>query len=75
MKKSDAEVAIRQLVHEWRGAKGVPTMADDHPDFGAFVTWLRNQGYGRYLDFRSTMGPQEDAERWFDQELKQMWRR
>jgi hypothetical protein len=29
----------------------------------------------RYLDFRSTAGADYDAEMWFDQELKQTWRR
>ena len=71
IKKAEAEAAVRGLIHDWASE----TSVGDHPSFSAFVTWLRAAGYGRYLDFRSTMGPAEDAELWFDQELRQMWRR
>jgi hypothetical protein len=44
------------------------------PSFIDFKSWLRENGYSHYLNFRSVMGPEEDAERWFDQEFGQMWR-
>lgn len=43
------------------------------PSFRAFLNWLDHQGYP-YFNFRSVMGPMEDAEQWFDDELKQFWR-
>jgi hypothetical protein len=73
MKKPEAEKAIRSLSHTW-----FATLAEkeqEHPSFGEFTRWLRDNGYGGYLDFRSTMGANEAAEMWFDQELKQTWRR
>jgi len=44
------------------------------PDFYDFIRWLRARDGDKYLKFRSTMGLMEDAEHWFDQELKQTWR-
>ena len=44
------------------------------PSFSKFLSWVRQQGFEEYLKFRSTMGPLEDAERWFDEELGQTWR-
>lgn len=72
MKRSECQPAIRRLVHEWAAAQERPT--NWHPSFGAFASWLKENGYGQYLVFRSTMGASFDAEQWFDQELKQGWR-
>jgi hypothetical protein len=77
MKKSEAEPAIRQLCHQWREARDLPIPAGDpavHYSFSDFKTWLAEKHYSHYLDFRSVMGPEEDAERWFDQEMRQTWR-
>lgn len=74
MKRSEAEPAIRALVHQWAAAAGVQAGAAGQPSFSAFRRWAEGQGYGSYFTFRSTMGPLEDAERWFDQELRQAWR-
>jgi hypothetical protein len=46
-----------------------------HPNFLAFESWLNEAGYGSYLNFRSIMGADYDAEMWFDDELGQYWRR
>lgn len=73
MKKSEAEPAIRQLAAEWY--RGLPEDEREHPSFGSFASWVRQQGYGRYLEFRSTMGANYDAEMWFDDTLGQNWRR
>lgn len=47
----------------------------DHPSFSDFKVWLTENGHSQYLDFRSTVGADYDAEVWFDDELKQNWRR
>ena len=73
MKKSECEPAIRSLSHQWFTALPDPKPA--HPAFWEFKRGLQANGYGQYLDFRSAMGPDEAAEWWFDQELKQTWRR
>jgi len=73
MKKSEAEKAIRSLSTTW--FRSLPEAEKEHPSFGSFKSWMRSNGYGHYLDFRSTGGADEAAESWFDQELKQTWRR
>lgn len=73
MKKGECEKAIRGLCHEW--AANLMPQQLEHPNFSVFKTWLSANGYSHYLDFRSTAGADYDAEQWFDQELKQTWRR
>ena len=70
MKKSESEKAIRSLATKWFREAGRPEM----PDYDTFRHWVQNQGYGHYLIFGSTIGAYEDAEQWFDEELKQTWR-
>ncbi len=72
MKKDECERAIRALCHQWASSLSAALL--EHPSFSAFKSWLTAQGYGCYLDFRSRMGPDFDAEMWFDQEFKQTWR-
>ena len=74
MKKSECEKAIRHLVSQWADEVGVQPGQARMPSFSAFRSWLEQRGYGHYLSFRSEMGPLEDAEQWFDEELKQTWR-
>ena len=52
----------------------VPWPGED-PNFFAFTAWLSEKGYSHYLNFRSRMGADYDAELWYDQEFKQTWRR
>lgn len=73
MKKAECEKAIRSLSTKWFAT--LPEDEKEHPGFGSFCRWLHENGYGSYLDFRSTMGPSYDAESWFDDELGQSWRR
>lgn len=75
MKKAEAEQAIRHLCHEWEKAKGVRFGPSDHPSFYEFSSWLSQNHYSHYLNFRSRMGAKYDAEVWFDEEFNQMWRR
>jgi hypothetical protein len=74
MKKTEAEPAIRSLCHEWADSVGFYPASGKQPSFADFKTWLAAKGYLHYLDFRSTMGANTDAEQWFDQELRQTWR-
>lgn len=73
MKKAEAEKAIRSLCHTW--FRTLSEKEQEHPSFGSFKRWMRAGGYGHYFNFRSTEGADEAAEWWFDQELKQTWRR
>jgi hypothetical protein len=73
MKKSEAERVLRPLI-EWAREVGFDPASGEQPSFSSFKDWLEARRLSGYLKFRSTMGPLEDAERWFDQELKQTWR-
>lgn len=72
MKKNECEVAIRQLARDWAATQ--PQPHGWHPSFSDFCRWLSAHGYSHYLDFRSEAPAIEEAERWFDGELKQTWR-
>lgn len=73
MKKSLAEPVIRHLATEW--FDGLPPEKREHPSFSSFKFWLDSKGYGHYLRFKSVAGANYDAEAWFDDELRQNWRR
>ena len=75
MQKAECEKAIRYLCGEWPQDAALTPAELEHPSFSAFKTWLSRKGYARYLNFRSVMGSDYDAELWFDQEFKQTWRR
>jgi hypothetical protein len=70
MTKSEAEKAIRHLVHEWARDCGL-NIAVDHLSFLDFKAWIGREGYSHYLSFRSAVGPDYDAEIWFNHEMKQ----
>lgn len=74
MKRSEAEPAVRSLVGQWARETGVQVGSAEQPSFSAFRRWAEAQGHGDYFVFRSTIGALDDAERWFDQELRQTWR-
>jgi hypothetical protein len=74
VKKAKAEKALRYLVTQWANETGFDPATGKQPSFSDFKEWLEANRHCGYLNFRSTMGPLEDAERWFDQELKQTWR-
>ncbi len=72
-KKSECEPIIRRLATDW-----LHTLAEadrEHPSWSSFKTWLEGKHYSHYLNFRSRMGADYDAEAWFDDELGQNWRR
>lgn len=72
MKKSEAEKAIRSLCSKWE--QTLESADKEHPSFYQFKDWLNANGYGGYLNFRSSISADYDAEIWFDQELGQAWR-
>ncbi len=76
MKKSEAEPAIRHLIGKWLSENSAEqSHHESGPRFSDFHTWLNLNGYGHYLNFRSTMGPLFDADLWFDEETGQLWKR
>lgn len=72
MKKTDAEPQLRRLCHVWK-AECHPNTLEQDLQFADFARWVKDR-HPDLLAFRSTMGPMEDAERWFDQEFHQTWR-
>ncbi|WP_374656447.1 hypothetical protein [Dongia sp.] len=74
MKKDDCEKAIRGLCHDWGREVGIARAAESDPSFSQFKTWLHAKGYSHYLNFRSSISADYDAEQWFIQEFKQGWR-
>ncbi len=73
MKKIASEPIVRALARERFNA--LPEAEQKHPSFVQFKDSLQQKGYGHYLDFRSRVGADCDAELWFDEELGQTWRR
>ena len=75
LKKADCERVIRSQCSVWAKEVGFEVKSGAQPSFLEFKDWLSNKGFSHYLNFRSTMGADYDSERWFDEELKQTWRR
>ena len=75
MTKKETEPIIRNLCHDWFAESDLTPAQREHPSFTTFKSWLDSKGYSYLLRFRSVAGADEDAELWFDQELKQTWRR
>jgi hypothetical protein len=75
MTKAESEKAIRHLCHVWVKEAGLAGAQLEHPSYSQFRSWVDRKGYSSYFKFRSVAGPEYDAELWFDEELKQSWRR
>lgn len=73
MKKSKSETGIRHLCREWAKGLGLEPGSKAIPSFNDFKAWVLDKD-PTYLDFRSIDADYE-AEAWFDDELKQTWRR
>ena len=73
MKKSESEPIVRRLAKDWFAT--LPKDKQEHPNFSSFKEWLSEKHYSHYLNFRSTGGADDAAERWVDDELGQNWRR
>lgn len=74
MIKAEAEAGIKQLVRQWARINNISHGQDEMPSFSEFQAWVFSEGYGRYFDFKSRIGADEEAEMWFDRELGQSWR-
>jgi hypothetical protein len=74
MKKDECEGAIRHLCGEWRRQPEQRDKLDSQLYFSDFLTWTRRE-YPRYLNFRSAISAEYDAELWFDEEFGQTWKR
>jgi hypothetical protein len=74
MKKAQCEKAIRNLCHKWAEDRGIHSPPSDQPSYSDFKSWVRENGFSRFLEFRSVAGADYDAEMWFDQEFEQTWR-
>ena len=73
VKKSESEAAIRHLCHAWRDAAGLGQAEPGQLSFRDFHRWILEH-HPHVLDFRSVVGPRDDAERWFDEVFGQTWR-
>ena len=73
-KKADAERAVRHLAIEWMHETGYEQKPGHYPSFGAFRTWLESKHYSLYLNFRSRVGARNEAEGWFEDEIRKHWR-
>jgi hypothetical protein len=74
MKKAEAKETLISLFPKWRDARGLSDAQLEHPSFSDFKLWLRETHYSHYLNFRSVMGADVDAEMWFDEYFGQRWR-
>lgn len=74
MKKDEAERAIRYLCGKWRKEEGISQSPDGSQSYLEFKSWARLKGYDHYFEFRSVRGADADAELWFDEEFRQVWR-
>lgn len=73
MTKDHAKVGIRWYARDWWMLEGSKRKGEA-PSFLAFREWLERENKADYLKFRSRSGPLDDAERWFQEELGQVWR-
>jgi hypothetical protein len=71
MTKLEAEKGIRKLCPQWAQEICISMWPEEQPSYLAFKLWCQAKGYGHYFKFRSDIGPDKDAERWFDQEFHQ----
>lgn len=70
--KDECEKAIRRLCRDWRDVRGLKP--EDYHSFSDFKSWLIENHYSHYLNFRSKIGADFEAEMWFADELNQTWR-
>ena len=75
LNKGECETANRSLSHEWAASKGIIPSAEIITSYSEFGAWLESKGDSNYLKFRSAADPDFNAEMWFDDEMKQNWRR
>jgi len=75
MNRQQSERGVRALCHTWCGEVGSTTTPGGDLSFDAFYVWLW-QNYRQVLDFVPvTQLVRDDAEKWFDDEFNQVWKR
>jgi hypothetical protein len=72
--KPQCETAIGQMFNQWRLEPAQQDIAEVDLSYSKFRAWADQKGYSSYFKFRSVMGPEEDAERWFAQRFRQTWK-
>ena len=75
LKKVECETAIRSLNHEWAASQGLIPSTEIATIYSEFRAWLESKGNSHFLKFRSVADPDFNAKMWFDDEMKQNWRR
>jgi hypothetical protein len=74
MNRPEAEKIHRVMIHDWARETGFSVASGGHPSFSVYKDWATEKSPSLF-GFRSRMGADYDVELWFDQELKQLWRR
>ena len=73
MKKKEAEDGIKRLAIEWMHGTGYRPKQGWYPSFSDFKDWLEANHRSLYLNFRSEIGAETEAEQWFEAEIKGYW--
>lgn len=70
MKQDEAKEFIFILAPKWAIETGYDPKILGGPLTYAFISWMRENGHGRYLNFRSTMGSDYHVEKWLAEALQ-----
>jgi hypothetical protein len=74
MKRKEAEDGIRHLSIEWMHETNYRAKPGHYPSFSDFARWLETKHRSLYLNFRSQVGARDEAEGWFESEIRNYWR-
>ncbi|MGY4460285.1 hypothetical protein ACVWYI_004245 [Bradyrhizobium sp. LB13.1] len=69
LKRREAEDGIRRLALEWMRETDYRPKPGWYPSFSDFKQWLEANHRSLYLNFRSEIGAQTEAEGWFEAEI------
>lgn len=73
MTKAEVRKQFPSLLAAWRGLPENASVNEQQLRFDDFYSWLETNHFAA-TKFRSTMGPKEDIEQWFDFGTHQSWR-
>ena len=73
MTKEEVRQWFPTLLAAWRSLPDNAATDEQELHFSDFYSWLRTS-YPDATQFRSTMGPSEDLEQWFDFATHQSWK-
>ena len=74
MKRKEAEDGIRHFSIEWMHETNYCPKPGHYPSFSDFKQWLEKHHRSLYLNFRSQIGAENEAEQWFESEIDRYWR-